>query len=150
MAHPARGTWVVPRKVDLDSVQELGLCLRWKRGDGYEIQDLRPGLLEDFFSVSRCRPMSIRNYARRWGVLEICKHGLPASHNPFRPDRDDYCSPMSGAGGCLPSPVSTWRLLSARFRALVRIDAKLRAGELGMPEDWRLLSPHIKDNKRSG
>lgn len=38
------------------------------------------GVLEQFVKLAEAPAEAIRDYARRWGVLQLCAHGLPASH----------------------------------------------------------------------
>src|SRR5207247_2601592 len=48
---------------------------------------------QQFLELGEARSETIRDYARRWGVLGICRHGLPASHNPQRATPDNTMSP---------------------------------------------------------
>jgi hypothetical protein len=51
-------------------------------------------MLSRFVELSEAKPERIRDFARRWGVLSICEHDLPASHNP--PRAATRLSPKSG------------------------------------------------------
>ena len=66
-----------------------------------------PGLLENFLNLVDESDEEIFRYARRWGVLGICKHGVPASHNdyPF--------GVQHGVEGCWPLPAGDARTSGA-------------------------------------
>src|SRR5262245_10593405 len=40
-----------------------------------------PHLLHDFINLADADPDEIFKYAKRYGVLGICEHGIPAAHN---------------------------------------------------------------------
>src|SRR5437879_2889633 len=40
-----------------------------------------PQTIDGFLRLSDATPDEIFRYARRWGPIGFCKHGLPASHN---------------------------------------------------------------------
>jgi hypothetical protein len=42
------------------------------------------GLLKEFVRLADAPEERFLEFARKWGVFGICKHGLPASHNPGR------------------------------------------------------------------
>ena len=69
------GELLVPEVVELE-----GERLWW--AGSVRTRRLRPGLFQRFLDLAEAPAPKIRDYARRWGVLGICKHGLPASHNP--------------------------------------------------------------------
>ena len=86
--------WTVPAVVESQGDwlvwRELGI-------DGEHPGTVSPGarMLEDFALLARSDSKSgsewlqrqtkeVLKYARRWGVLGICEHGLPFSHNPKR------------------------------------------------------------------
>lgn len=71
-----------------------------------------PGLLDQFLKLADATPEKIRDYARRWGVLQICQHGLPASHNPqpvITPSmiHGSWCRPV-GKSGTFSDPLESW------------------------------------------
>src|SRR5688500_5717260 len=40
------------------------------------------GILEDFLRLDGEPDKRLLRFARRWGILGLCEHGLPAIHNP--------------------------------------------------------------------
>ncbi len=73
--------WVRPAVVELE-----GERLRWEYFDKNAVLGrhgrMGPGLLAEFPKLADAPSLAIRDYARRWGVLSICQHGWPSSHNP--------------------------------------------------------------------
>ena len=91
-------TWRVPNSVELK-----GEALLWDVTKNQTIK-VHPGrsMLDDFIRLHNAQPDQILKYAMRWGVLGICKHGLPASHSypSFVPEPlalqalDSICQPI--------------------------------------------------------
>jgi hypothetical protein len=94
-----------------------------------EARDVRPanGLLEGFFELAEAPDEKIRAFAEKWGILEICEHGLPSGHAP-RP-----CRALAFDTG---EPVSVWRQLAAELSALAKISNRLINGKCGEADDW--------------
>jgi len=89
------------------------------------------GMLEGFVRLADDETGDrIAAYARRWGFLDLCEHGLPASHNPA----PGWCRPLSLDEG---EPVEGWRRWAGQARAILAILARLSAGEPGLDEDWQ-------------
>lgn len=69
-----------PKDVQLegDRLVWSALSARYKR--------TRVGMLEDFIALCDAEdyPAAVLAYARKWGVLGICEHGMPCSHNQPR------------------------------------------------------------------
>lgn len=109
-----------------------------------DIEQKSEELLEEFVALARdeASPESIRDYARRWGVLGICRHGQPATHVPHARE-DEPCEPvgrrLSDGEFEVREPLAAWRSLAGRTRALVEIAEWLQEGRLGTPKDWREL-----------
>src|SRR3984893_6199071 len=88
--------WLVPEDIAL---RRDRLCWRsskpWPEFPGFKYAYAKrtpgPGLLEQFVALSDASDEDILRYARHWGVLVICHHGLPASHS-------EECKPMTLSG----------------------------------------------------
>jgi hypothetical protein len=86
-------------------------------------------------------------FARSWGVLGICKHHLPASHNrplmPFSVDNesDNWCYPL-GWPNCW-EPLEDWRKLWELLMALFSISMQLKRGAIGEDRDWNTVSSFL-------
>ncbi len=55
---------------------------RWSR-ETDQLVEPGPGMLKGFVALRDANASDVLSYARRWGVLELCKHDLPASHPPY-------------------------------------------------------------------
>jgi len=112
--------------------------LAWQlRLDSY--REIRPpkGLLLRFIGLHDKGARAFLRFAQNWGVLGLCEHGLPATHDP-------YCS-MSQR-----EPVERWRSLSVQARAILNLRDTLNRG--GRPSastsDWDLalsFAAHLGD-----
>ena len=133
--------------------------IEWK-GRGKRV---RPGaqMLEAFLGLALASDQQIQAYALRWGVLGICKHGLPfgwAFHTTAQkvevclPIRWKGWDPPSGPGGW--EPLSSWRTFSRQANAIANLASSVHQGRRGRPEDVlaaresmpkavRSLSPHL-------
>jgi hypothetical protein len=101
-----------------------------------------PGLLEGFVALADAPAEDILTYARKWGVLEICRHNLPVGHKSCVPRR------ARGAGGGFWEPIESWRQLARAARAVLNIAAQVDRGRKGAPENWETLMG-FKEIKRS-
>jgi transposase-like protein len=82
-------------------------------------------------------------YARKWGMLQLCKHDFPAYHSQiYWPAREVWsgskpCYIRGEPEGPLWEPVESWRVWARRARATLRIAADLYKGKLGELVDWQ-------------
>jgi hypothetical protein len=133
----------VPAVVYLDG-EELVWSWIGRTGDERsEPRDVDPrGMLDAFLKVEEAS--TVLGFARRFGVLGICEHGRPASHNPpLAESRDDglECLPVgyrSGEGLCR-EPLARWFYYAGLARAMVAVAAELHQGVPGRREDWKAI-----------
>jgi hypothetical protein len=106
-----------------------------------------PGLLEQFVALGDAPDDDILRYARHWGVLVICPHGLPASHS-------EQCKPMA-----LPDqdryvfwePVASWRYFAGHAKEVLEVAAATYNGQVVDREVTERLFPMPPPSvKRSG
>ena len=69
--------WPVPARVVLKDDR-----LFWTEKDLGRLIQPAPGMFEGFLSLADAPASRILSYARRWGVLRLCKHDFPAQHPP--------------------------------------------------------------------
>jgi hypothetical protein len=126
----------VPREVTLEEG-----TIHWNL---YSIKPIRPGvgLLARFVELENASDEEIFQYARKWGVLGICKHGLPASHNNFPFGRQwgtDACIPLPSRvrGYTYAEPTQYWRDLSRRIKAVQSLGAQINQNQKGDQSIWR-------------
>jgi hypothetical protein len=131
---PLRLPWHRPERIELDEVNDR---LLWGPLMVH-VEDMpQKGALDEFIPLAECSGQAILDYARRWGVLEICCHDLPRAHRGE--DFETRCSPLRHENPdewLYVEPLATWRSLAARVRAIVNLAAGLRFGNLGKHEEW--------------
>jgi hypothetical protein len=78
-----------------------------------------PGLLEQFVALGDAPGEDFLRYALHWGVLVICRHGLPASHS-------EDCRPMALPGRdryAFWEPIESWRYFARHARRVLEVTA---------------------------
>ena len=124
---------VVPTEVSL-SLDQSTIEVSDEEAYWYGIGDekeIRTTCLTQFIQLSERPATRILQFAQRWGLLGLCIHGLPASHNLERRDIRER-SVMLPYEGCTPEPtekVSDWRNFSVRFRTIVEVAQSLHRGQ---------------------
>jgi hypothetical protein len=132
--------WTIPGRVEL-----VGNRLLWwpRAGPMAPLVKSRRGLLRQFEQLADASGDRIVKYARRWGILGLCRHGLPMG---FRRSgypwwHEDECAlglyMDYGDGGTFWEPLEGWRHWARQARGLLGIAASHRDGRLGRDEDWR-------------
>jgi len=111
-----------------------------ERDDRLEVAS---GLLEAFVRLADEEPEGFLDFARRYGLLNLCGHDLPACHYPipytslaFARRYSFPCFPVVLEPGGMER-LDTWRRFSRVADALLSIAAKLRDGKKGARADWR-------------
>ena len=138
------GELMVPNDVELE---EDWLCWGWSV-DVQQWITRRPGprILSDFVRLADGDGPQIRAYARRWGILGICKHGLPSSHAgneggmPRCQPLDRREDPAWRFDGW--EPLERWRYFARQAGAMLNLAASLYADRPGQPEDWQVVVHH--------
>ena len=78
---------------------------------------------------------AVADFARRWGVLGICRHGLPGTHSA---GLATLCSPLGhesmDQGGW--EPTAAWRFFQRQAFTLLQISDRLRRGERIDRDTW--------------
>lgn len=87
---------------------------------------------------------AVATFARRWGVIEVCPHGLPATHRPARSSSTGpQCSivPVRQDRRRLvdwwQEPLSSWGDLGKRARAMLTVAATVHDQKPAPLETWR-------------
>ena len=113
----------------------------------------RPPMLEQFIRLSgpsRNQGQAVLRYATRWGLLELCQHQLPMSHEGVDLP---LCFAVSGGritAAIQPSdecrsvrgkePIATWLYWSRQAAAVLAVVGRLRDGQYARPADWSALA----------
>lgn len=146
---PSRAA-AVPASIELHEDR-----LYWKWVGGAPSNYVQPlerdqrGMLDQFQRITDGR--GVLKFARRYGVLQICEHGLPATHNP-----DPL--PSSGFSGCRPlgwndapwEPVEQWLHFARQAAALLRIAAALHRDQRPDPSAWATVYEDQPDQRGYG
>lgn len=114
------------------------------------------GALAAFVRIEDAK--GVLRFACRYGVLGICKHGLPAEHNP-PPAHLHSASPAydSPSHGCVPlllhpevnyDPIDCWLHFVRQARALLSITVAMREGKAGSLTDWETVYEDIPRRKQ--
>jgi hypothetical protein len=126
--------------------RRVALFGRYGRSQGrVDLAKPTSALLSAFVSLADARPEAVARFARRWGVLGICRHGQPCSHAAFTsrrqltPDAPGRCVPLGWDGHGGIEPVAAWQAYSKLAGVILGIAEKLRGGEAPTPEEWRML-----------
>jgi hypothetical protein len=149
----------VPGEVELDGDRLVwrGVVAGMERTE-YSNKDL----LDRFITLADADKRQILSYARKWGVLHICEHGLPASHNPqhfgLSPEQTiEQCAPLGWPE--IPErfgipeneedmeqlfsgwePIDSWRSYSRDAQAILNIAAAIYNRKPREREDWERLA----------
>ena len=123
--------WLVP-----DMIELRGARVCWRpsqpapkflgRRPAYSKRVPGSGLLEQFVALGNASGEDILRYARQWGVLGICPHGLPMSH-------DRRCMPMEFPNRqalTFWEPVQSWQFFSRHAKAILEIAVATHNSEI--------------------
>jgi hypothetical protein len=96
------------------------------------------GCIWEFLQLTKKPEERILPFVQKWGVLELCEHGDPATHE--QGDLLQYrertgCEKFTGR-----EYVRDWQAWARRVLALLRVAGALREERFGPPEDWAVLS----------
>jgi hypothetical protein len=122
------------------------------------------GLLSAFVALANGSDRDVLRFAKRFGALDLCKHGLPLGHRagdlivqaglrlrlrspdkrrPVHPNailKSRLNRPPCGER-LLKQPAELYRGYAAQMRAVLGLAAAVHRREAGRPEDWAILRP---------
>jgi hypothetical protein len=119
-----------------DLIEIIDDNLEWQFGkdprEGLREVTPEPDAFSKFLELATERPESILAFAKRNGVLGLCKHGLPLCHGNLLPDTGDPFWPniecdldCSGSVGIV-EPLESWRALARGAVAVLRLNSSLQ------------------------
>lgn len=120
--------WRLSRKAvtDEDRLQAMA-PERARVFGGYLAIQPGPGLLRGFAALADAHRGRVLTYAKQWGVLGLCEHGMPACHRgPV--EHSDGCYPLGWDGGGGREPLKAWRFYAQRAAICLRVASRLRRG----------------------
>ncbi len=108
---------------------------------------IRPddALLDGFLKLVNGSPEEILGYAQKYGVLQICEHGLPYTHNPppVFYEGEELVSRCLGRqaerANYLWEPLESWGLFTRQMTGILNVAAQLHKQHPGGLEDWRAI-----------
>ena len=139
--------WPAPIAVELED-EHLFWCYadNWARTLEVTPRHMRH-LFADFIKLAEPENSTaddILKFARRWGVLNLCEHGLPSSHilGPAFQEGFNYvrCEPPQREDGMYYEPLAMWRLYARRIKALDNIITNRRRPEKVGVQDWQVVT----------
>lgn len=136
-------SWFPP---SLESEYSLVPDGAWEPHNGYRG---KRRCVDEFLRLGDASGTDVLSFAQRWGVLGICKHDLPATHNPPSTglEREEAsrtgCMWLVSDSGNWYEPVKTWRRFARQARELVDMAARIYSrrlrGEAVQGEEWNRL-----------
>jgi hypothetical protein len=150
------GGWLRPTSVEITDEyvipvwSEETVPMTWQDVEAAQVRS-HQSLLADWLEIARepYQPKALRTFVERWGVPEICQHGLPDAHTgPVITDPDlvaTGCEPVmvDGRGAVRVSDVLHWArqtradlVLAAELRA--RRETRGRSKQTAADEDLQL------------
>jgi hypothetical protein len=146
--------WFAPIGIELKGDR---LIWQWEKiGPRDQKINSEPKILEQFVNLYNAPGERIKDYAKRWGVLRLCEHLLPLSHNRyhppflFRPSTAEWmqrrasekylsCEPLGDTWDAGWEPLETWRQFALLFRTLLNLAASIHLIQPGKPEHWQIV-----------
>jgi hypothetical protein len=126
------GIVLVPDEIKLEDDR-----LVWNPIGEFSEREPDKDLIVQFSNLALTESQGVLRFARKWGVLGICVHGLPASHNSESPFiTQDECPPCTPSGN---EPIEQWRRFARLARAMMSIANQLHNGRRGNEGDWLVL-----------
>lgn len=137
------GGWPIPAEV-----RTLGDGFIWKLADpdGTPVSESPP--VDDFVRLRTGEPEQIAAFALRWGVLDLCAHGIPRHHHAEDGSRlglapSAPCSPLPAPGRRNSQwryePFAAWRVLADQAGTLRQLGQDLNRGNTGAATAWESL-----------
>ena len=135
--------WSPGRALDLEGEY---LAVRWRDvSNRMKFVRPRPQLLEGFVRLGAASGREIRNYARRWGLLDLCGHGVPEGHAtvdvplmlgvPYvTVQLEPTCRAHPGR-----EPLAVWRYWAGQARELLQAMSSLRRDRPVPGSAWAVL-----------
>lgn len=127
-------------------IEKVGEWLVWEPGvQGRRWRDPRPDFLTRFAELARLPEDrfqdAVLRYARHWGVLGLCQHGLPDTHAfnrgaPHFEEAADPCHRWKLSDGRCIEAIEPWRRVAAQADGMLRAAAAIDQGANVGQESW--------------
>lgn len=134
---PVSERWPVPDWVRVEKERLVYPSPPWKNeAPRPDRSMLKEFLLLEGESVTRA---SVETFARKWGVLGICRHGRIAGHPVLGESSRGFCTPLGYPGNSLSEAIERWEYWARYMRSLLNLAAAIESGDAGDAEDWKNL-----------
>ena len=131
--------WPWPKPVGLFSALIEGRAEPNHRGNlRFPRKTSSAGMLDAFVKMKDAH--DVLGFSRRYGVLGVCKHRLPASDRRLYLHEGAPCSPARAPGDPVDlhtEPISAWLDFVHGAEATLRLAVAIRDGGTGQVDDWR-------------
>jgi hypothetical protein len=119
--------WVPLLAPEAEGITLVADAIVWRVPSSLVYRQINPPkkLLLHFLRLHTAGTEKVLDFAKRWGCLALCEHGLPATHN-------------ASCTVCLREPVNQWRALSRQAASILRIRDTLSLEQRPAPDDWKL------------
>ena len=150
------GRYYIPNPIELDRDRQRIL---WRltlpvRLPPYREVTVGRDMLDAFVELYKTSPDRIWDYARKWGMLLICEHGLPCTHNPY-PSLSilsqstatpvTWCKPREDPDGAWWESIEVWQSYSRLMRSLINVASYLHFDKPARAEDWETVFIERRD-----
>lgn len=99
-----------------------------------------PDLWAKFIDLWDGTPAAVTRFAKRFGGLALCEHGMPFGHAPGCdypvPSPNDLVEDDGGTVSVIAEPVQRWRAWSLAFASLLRIRLDLQNSKIADGAAW--------------
>lgn len=127
--------WRIPDRIELK-----GEKLFWHETPRHVVK-LQGEILEAFLRLANASSSRILEFAKQWGVLELCKYDCPPSHPPLYwlcPVKNSYSYHPRMEDGAPWEPVTAWRRWAQRANATLNVAGDLYEDKIAREEEWRV------------
>jgi hypothetical protein len=123
---------LVPQNIEL-----IGDKLKWDLEGKVSTRYSFRNLISKFADLANSGSEEVLAFAKKFGVLGLCKHQLPASHSKTsiltKNKTDSICQPLG------EESINLWWDFARNAQAILRISLALRLNSRTRKEDWLVL-----------
>lgn len=142
--------WPIPSRVEIEGKSLIYDIVKYGERLEPDQITMRREILGGFLEMADADDQTILEYARKWGVLGLCRHGLPAAHRGS-PDRKlrrfilekPGCT-ITRKGDWLYESLDRWRHYARLFRSIIALAVELSKAQAMSEEEFRVAAIALK------